>query len=166
MGPATSTDTSHYRSLYCIGEHAPTYWNNDNDSWSGDVVLMSAGELAAFHTAFPNNNYSILALEDDDTACEIKTDRDLAAAFINAISVFSRDFKAAKDSLGFSGKTLTAAKSGWDLITAIASLIKTNDDLIGVAVANTVTGYATPNANWAWIGDNQARYGWVNLVIK
>ena len=166
MGPATSTDTSHYRSLYCIGEHARTYWNNDNDSWSGDVVLMSADEMAAFHTVFPNNNYSILALEDDDTACEIKTDNDYAAAFVNAISVFSKNYKAAKDSLGVNGRTLNAARAFWSLVQAVASMIKTNDDLIGVAIANSTTGLSSPNANWAWIGDNQARYGWVNLVMK
>ena len=166
MGPVSATDTTHYRSLACIGEYGRPYWDDNNDTWSGDVVLMDPTALAAFHKAFPNSNYSILALEDDDTACEIKTDRNLAAAFISAISQFSHDYKAAKDSLGANGKTVNAARSLWALISAVASLIKTNDDLIGLAVANSVTGYSSPDANWAWIGDNGARYGTVKLELR
>jgi len=166
MAPVSQTDTINYRTLYCIGADGVRYWNNDNDSWTGDLVLMTPPELDQFHTVFPMNNYSILAIEDDDTPCEIKIDRDRAAAFINAISRFTGDMKAAKDSIGLNGKTLKAGKSGWDLITAIANFFKTNDDMIGVAVANSVTGFYSSSANWAWIGESANRYGWVRLEMR
>jgi hypothetical protein len=166
MGPVSPTDTFNYRTLYCIGEHSAKYWDNDNDSWSGNVVLMNAPELYAFHTTFPNNNYSVLAIEDDDTSCEIRVDRDLLSGVINGVSQLSHDYKAAKDSIGLNGKSITAAKSAWNLIAAIAAFFKTNDDMIGIAVANSITGAYSPYANWAWIGSGTSRYGWVKLELK
>ncbi|HET7042542.1 MAG TPA: hypothetical protein VFI13_11005, partial [Gemmatimonadales bacterium] len=69
-------------------------------------------------------------------------------------------------SVGFNHPTLNAARSLWAFLTAVASVIKTNDDLIGIAVANSVTGYYSPDANWAWIGENSSRTGWVNLEMR
>ncbi|HVX89508.1 MAG TPA: hypothetical protein VG940_11305 [Gemmatimonadales bacterium] len=166
MAPKSATDTIDYRTLYCIGEHGVRYWNNDNDSWRGDVVLMTAQELDAYHTAFPNNDYSILAVEDDDTSCEIRVDKDIIANFIGAVSRAYADYKGARDTTSSSGGTVKPKKSGWDLIAALIDLIKTNDDVIGIAVANSITGYYSADANWAWIGENATRYGWVKLELR
>ncbi|HET7041642.1 MAG TPA: hypothetical protein VFI13_06475, partial [Gemmatimonadales bacterium] len=46
MAPVSATDTAHYRSIACIGEHGSPYWDDNADTWSGDVVLMDAGALA------------------------------------------------------------------------------------------------------------------------
>ncbi len=166
MAPVSPADTSHYRTLYCVGEHSPKYWNNDNDSWSGDVVLMTPPELYAYHAAFPNNNYSVLAVEDDDTSCEIRVDRDRLSSLINSVSQAYANYKAAKDSIGLNGKTVNAARSAWGVIAAVANFFRTNDDMIGIAVANSITGLYSANADWAWIGDNANRYGWVKLELK
>ena len=167
MAPVSQTDTIHYRTLYCIGESgADRYWNNDNDRWDGDLVLMSAAQLDAYHTTFPRNNFSIMAIEDDDTSCEIKVERDLIGPVIDGISRLTGDYKAARDSIGLNGKTLTAAKSGWDLLGAITTLIKTNDDLIGIAIANSVTGATSSAGNWAWIGEGGNRFGWVKFETR
>ena len=166
MAPVSQTDTTHYRTLYCIGEHGIRYWNNDNDSWSGDEVLMTPQELEAYHTAFPRNNYSVLAIEDDDTACEIRVDQDRLSALIRAVSQAYANYKAARDSLGLNSKTIDAARAAYTVIAAIANFFKTNDDMIGIAVANSITGFYSPNANWAWIGENANRYGFVKLELK
>jgi len=166
MAPASQTDTLHYRTLYCIGESGHRVWNNDNDGWSGDVTLMTAAELDAFHTSFPLNHYSILAIEDDDGACEIKIDRDLFGDLAKAIMTNYGDLKGVRDSIGLNNKTLKAAKSAWNVITAIANFFKTNDDMIGIAVANSVTGYYSEASNWSWIGSGLNRYGGVKLELR
>lgn len=166
MAPVSQTDTTHYRTLYCIGEHSAKYWNNDDDSWTGDVVLMTPQELYAYHSAFPNNNYSVLAIEDDDTSCEIRVDRDRLSAMISAVSGAYANYKAARDSLGLNNKTVNAARAAYNLIVAVANWFKTNDDMIGIAVSNSITGVYSPNANWSWIGENANRYGFVKLELK
>ena len=166
MAPVSQTDTIHYRTLYCIGEHGDRYWDNNNSSWRGDVTLMSPEQLYAFHAAFPRNNFSVFAIEDDDTPCEIKVDKDRLAAMIAAASRAYNDYKGARDSIGLNGKTVVAGKSGYDFLRAIAAFFKTNDDAIGIAFANTVTGYYSPEANWAWIGEGANRFGWVKLELR
>lgn len=166
MAPKSATDTINYRTLYCIGEHGVRYWNNDNDSWRGDVVLMTPQELDAYHAAFPNNNYSVTAVEDDDTACEIRVNKDIIGNFVRAVSNAYADYKGMRDTTSANGGTVQPKKSGWDLIAALIDIIKTNDELIGIALANSVTGYYSADANWSWIGENAVRYGWVKLELR
>ncbi|HTK55702.1 MAG TPA: hypothetical protein VL295_02680 [Gemmatimonadales bacterium] len=166
MAPKSPTDTINYRTLYCIGEYGDRYWDNNNDSWRGDVVLMTAPELDAYHAAFPKNDYSVMAVEDDDTSCEIRVNKDIIGNFVSAVSNAYADYKGMRDTTSTSGNGVKPKKSGWDLIAALIDLIKTNDELIGIALANSVTGYASDVANWAWIGENANRYGWVKLELR
>ena len=166
MGPVSQSDTVHYRTLYCIGEHGTTYWDDNANTWTGDVVLMGPNELDAFHTAFPLNNFSILAIEDDDTACEIKVDQDRFTAMVDAGARAYSGYEAARDSIGLNGKSVVAAKASYDFLKAVANFFKTNDDPIGVAYANAVTGFYSANANWSWIGESANRYGFVKLELR
>ena len=166
MAPNSQSDTTRYRTLYCIGEHSTKYWDTNEDSWRGDVVLMSPQELDAFHTAFPLNNYSILAIEDDDTECQIRVDQDRFTAMVDAGARAYNDYKGARDSLGLNSKTVVAAQSSYDFLKAVANFFKTNDDAIGVAYANTVTGYYSAVGNFSWIGDGANRFGWVKLELR
>jgi hypothetical protein len=166
MGPVSRADTLHYRTMYCIGEHGERYWNNNNDSWRGDVVLMSPEQLSAFHYAYPQNNFSIFAIEDDDTSCEIKVDQDRFSAMVDAGSRAYNDYKGARDSLGLNAKTVVAGKAAYDFLKAVANWFKTNDDAIGLAYANTITGYYHPDGNFAWIGEGANRFGFVKLELR
>jgi hypothetical protein len=169
LAPRSQTDTINYRTLYCIGENAGNrYWNNDDQTWRGDVVLMTWTEMQGFHYAFPASNYSVMALEDDDGACVIKVDRDLMGNFLGSLSTFTRDYKAARDEPGVGGRELEAGKSGFDLFVSLGDLIQTNDEIVGIAVANSVTGYAHAEAEWAWIGGGSTltRNGWAGLVLR
>jgi hypothetical protein len=169
LAPRSQTDTGNYRTLYCIGENSGhRYWNNDSDTWRGDIVLMSWAELQAYHTAYPANNYSVLALEDDDGPCEMRVDRDLAGNFLSALSTAYQDYKAARDEPGVNGRELKAGKSGYDLFTMLGDLIQTNDEIVGMAVANSVSGYIHSEAEWSWIGGGTrlTRHGWAGLVLR
>lgn len=166
LGPVRPGETLQYNTFWCIGEHGNTRWDTNETSWRGDVTLYDQAQLNRFHELYPNQNFSILALEDDDTSCQIRVNRDNEEAFVGAVSDFSNDWKAARDNVGLNEKTVSAARSLWILIEAAINLIKTNDDLIGVAVANTVSGYKNPEANWSFIGYNKGRYGWINLEMR
>lgn len=166
LGPTTAGSNTQYNTLWCIGEHGNTPWDLNETSWQGDVVLYTQSQLDAFHARYPGQNFSLLALEDDDTSCQVKVDNDHMTQFVNAVNAFSSAFKGAKDNIGANGKTIDAVRALWALITSAINWIKTNDDLVGVAVANTVTGYSNPAANWSFIGYGQGRYGWINLEMR
>src|SRR2546427_1244414 len=74
LGQKGTTD-----SLYdyqCAGEQAGgpyTFDQNDLD-WSGNVLLFSEQQLEQYNAAHPGQNVRVFAVEDDDTACQIKTD--------------------------------------------------------------------------------------------
>jgi len=52
------------------------------------------------------------------------------------------------------------------IIRAIASLITTNDDLVGNAVESAVAGEYYPGANWVVKGEGNVTNGWLNLVVR
>ena len=62
----------------CAGEHAggPYTFDQNNLDWSGSVLLFSKSQLDQYNAAHPNQNVRAFVVEDDDTACQIKTDTD------------------------------------------------------------------------------------------
>lgn len=166
LGPNATGDNKTYHTLWCVGEHGDSYWDLNGTTWTGDLMLYSQTQLNAFHAKYPDQNFSILALEDDDTSCQVKVDNANMGAFVTAVNNFSSQYKGAKDNIGLNGATISAVKALWSLIAEAINWIKSNDDLIGVAIANSVTGYTHPSANWAFIGYDQARQGWIRLDLK
>ena len=74
LGQKNGTDS--LMSYQCAGEHAGgpyTFDQNDLD-WSGNVLLFSKTQLDQYNAAHPNQNVRVFVVEDDDTACQIKTD--------------------------------------------------------------------------------------------
>ena len=173
LGPNSTTDTTTARSFQCIGERAAYgyRWNMDShQSWSGTVQLFSSAQLAAFEFAYPGRGFLVMALEDDDGACVIKADRDLAGAFLRATRQAYADYNGAKDKpvLTPDGleRLLKAGKTGTSLIAAIASLIKTNDEIIGIAIADSVAGRAHTRGNWVVQNKDLQTNGWLKLELR
>ena len=52
------------------------------------------------------------------------------------------------------------------ILKAVASLIKTNDELVGNAVESAVVGVSYPGANWIVKGESNKTNGWINLVMR
>jgi hypothetical protein len=150
----------------CAGEHQPGsyYWDGDTD-WSGSVLLFSQTELNNYHLAHPGETLRLVALEDDDTSCQIKVGQDRWATFVASIGPLYRDMTGATDS-GNVKKYLTAAKSLRNFLSAIGSLIKTNDDLIGTALEDRVVGEFHPGYNWILRADNNVTNGYINLEMR
>ena len=178
MGPAAKGDNTNLVSFQCVGEHAasPYSWNTDDKTWTGSQLLFSKAQIDAMNVAHKGVPFTIMAYEDDDTACQIKSDADRASKLFAAIGVLTKDFKSAK---GLEGK-LEAAPSLFKLLAAIYSFLTTADDIIGVVVSDAVTGRVhagrpsgrCARRQWAdasrslpdrWNHRQTRRYGWQDL---
>src|SRR5207237_9209441 len=72
----------------CAGEKQPapyTFDQNDLD-WSGRVMLFSKAQLDAYNAKHPGQNVRVFVVEDDDTACEIKADRDILGNLFKSVN--------------------------------------------------------------------------------
>jgi len=165
LGQKGTTD-----SLYdyqCAGELAGgPYTCDQNDlDWSGNVLLFSKTQLDQYNAAHPNQNIRVFVVEDDDTACQIKTDPNRFQHLIDVVDSTYGRLTSGNDSSTFIPKYFGRAKSAYNIFRALASLIKTDDDLVGNAVEDQVVGATYPGFNWFVKGDNNITNGWINLVV-
>ncbi len=171
MGPRSQSDTSVVVSYQCIGEYAggAYTWDSNDRTWSGNVMLFSDAQLASFETAYPETSFLIYAVEDDDTACVIKTNGDREKAVLHALETAVNSYKGARGTptLSVDGirRQLEAGKSGVDFIDALVSFIKTQDEAIGFAVADSVAGRSHHTGNWVILNQDLAPAGWLRLNI-
>ncbi len=152
----------------CAGEHAGgpyTFDQNDLD-WSGSVLLFSKTQLDQYNAAHPNQNIRVFVVEDDDTACQIKTDPNQFQHLIDVVDSTYGRLTSGNDSSRIIPKYFGRAKSAYNIFRALANLIMTNDDLVGNAVEDQVVGATYPGFNWFVKGDNNITNGWINLVVN
>ena len=165
LGQKGTTD-----SLYdyqCAGEHAGgpyTFDQNDLD-WSGNVLLFSKTQLDQYNAAHPNQNLRVFVVEDDDTACQIKTDVGRAERLFKVVDSVYNNLTGGNDSSTAVVKAYKYAKAARSFWQAIASFFKTNDDVVGTAVEDDIVGATYPGYNWFVKGDNNITNGWINLVM-
>jgi hypothetical protein len=162
LGQKGATDS--LTSYQCAGQRAssPYYFNQDGTDWSGSVLLFSATQIASYNAAHPNQNFRVFFVEDDDTPCTIKTDRNLLGDLFTALDAAYDNLTAGNDSTGSFRRAAALQK----LFVAVASLIQTNDDVVGNAVEDAVVGSTYPGFNWVVKGGDDVTNGWVNLVIQ
>ena len=151
----------------CAGEHAggPYYFDQNDLDWSGRVMLFSKQQLDQYNAAHPNQNMRVFVVEDDDTACEIKTDPTRFQHLVTVVDSAYKLITSGNDSSWSAIKVFGRARSAYNIWRALASLIKTNDDLVGNAVKDDVVGQSYPGYNWFVKGDNNITNGWINLVM-
>jgi hypothetical protein len=152
----------------CAGEKQPTpyYFDQNELDWSGNVMLFSTVQLDAYNAAHPGQNIRVFVVEDDDTACEIKADKNLLNDAIRAIDGAYKAITAGNDSSTLGTKVYKRASAFQKLWAAIASLINTNDEIVGNAVEDVVVGISYPGYNWIVKGPNNVTNGWINLQMK
>jgi hypothetical protein len=142
----------------------------NSSNWSGSAQVFTVAQMDAFQQTYPGKAYLVFALEDDDGACQIRTDEDRAATMLRALSQAYKDYKAIKDIKVMTPdgivRTLKAAQSGSDLLNAVYNFIKTNDDIIGFAVADSVAGRMSSIGHWVVLDKNLNANGWLNLEVK
>jgi hypothetical protein len=167
LGQSGSTDS--LKSYSCAAEPVSGYYRFDQNSldWSGNVLLINQTQLNSYKTAHPNQNLRVFVVEDDDTSCQIKVDPARFSNLVKAVEAAYPTLTGGQD--GTSGtlqRIWKRANAIQKLIKALASLIKTNDELIGNAVESIVVGESYANSNWIIKGDGNKTNGWIKLVMK
>jgi hypothetical protein len=149
----------------CIGEHqpAPYYFDQNTLDWAGSVLLFSQAQLDQYHTAHPNQNVRVFVVEDDDTACQIKTDAPDVFAVVDSLN---RWRTAGTDTTTVTGKAFNPATPLQRLLALAASLINTNDELVGNAVADSVAGEYHSGFNWIVRDAVNRTNGWITLEMR
>jgi hypothetical protein len=152
----------------CAGEKqpAPYYVDQNGLDWSGSVMLFNQTQLDAYNAAHPGQNVRVFVVEDDDTACEIKANRDIISNLFKAVDGAYKAVTAGNDSSNTIVKLFKQANAFQKLWAAIAAFFNTNDELVGTAVASEVTGISYPGYNWLVKGENNATNGWIALQMK
>ena len=165
LGQAGTSDS--LKDYQCAGEkQAAPYWFDQNSpTWSGNVLIMSQAQLDAYRQQHPGQSLRVVVVEDDDTACQIKTDVGRAERLFKVVDSVYHDLSAGNDSSSTLVRAYKYAKGAKSLWQAITSFFKTNDDLVGTAVEDDIVGTTYPGYNWFVKGDNNVTNGWINLVM-
>jgi hypothetical protein len=155
-------------SYQCAGEHAggPYAFDQNGKDWTGSVLLFSATQIAQYNAGHPNQNLRVFFVEDDDTACQIKVDPGRVNKLFSDIEAAYPGLSGGNDSSNVIAKWYRRARSGQTILTSIASLIKTNDEMIGNAVEDVVVGTFYPGFNWFVKTESNITHGWVKLEMK
>jgi hypothetical protein len=167
LGQSGATDS--LRDYQCAGEPAGGYYRFDQNalSWSGSVLLFSQSQLNSYKTAHPNQNFRVVALEDDDTGCVIKFDANRFKNLILTIQAQYPNLTGAKDTTGSNLiRFVKRANALQKILSAAYSFITTQDDLIGNALEDVVVGQFYPGANWIVKGEGNVTNGWIKLQMK
>ena len=156
-------------SYACAGEPAAGYYRFDQNGldWSGSVLLISQTQLESYRRGHPNQNLRVFFVEDDDGPCQIRTDPARFSKLVRSVEAAYPHLTGGRDSTsGGLQKFWKRANAIQQIIRALASVIKTDDELIGNAVESAVVGESHPNSNWIIKGESNRTNGWVRLVMK
>lgn len=167
LGQSGATDS--LRDYQCAGEPAGGYYRFDQNSltWTGSVLLFSQSQLNSYKAAHPNQNFRVIALEDDDTGCVIKFDSNRFKNFIGAIQTQYPNLTGAKDTTSSTLiRYVKRANALQKILSAAYSFITTQDDLIGNAIEDVVVGQFYPGANWIVKGEGNVTNGWIKLQMR
>jgi hypothetical protein len=154
-------------SYQCAGEHAggPYTFDQNGRDWSGRVLLFSKQQIDFYNGLHPESNIRVFVVEDDDTACQIKTDPDRFQKVVYQVDSAYNRYTSGNDSSTVIRKYYGFARSAYQIFQALASWIKTNDELVGNAVEDRIVGEFYPGFNWFVKGENNVTNGRINLVM-
>lgn len=166
LGQKGATDS--LTAYQCAGGQAagPYYFDQNGKDWTGSVLLFSGTQIASYNAAHPNQNFRVFFVEDDDTACLIKANKDLMGELLKAVDGAAKALAAGNDSSNKYVKAFKRASGLQKAWSSLASFIKTNDELVGNAVEDDVVGVFYPGYTWIVKGNSNVTNGWVNLEIR
>jgi hypothetical protein len=167
LGQSGTTDS--LTSYQCVGEHAGGAYAFDQNAldWTGSVLVFSQTQLNSYKAAHPNQTVRILALEDDDGACQIRLDGDRFKAFQSALQNAYPNLTGGKDSSTSTlAKIFKRANALQRILRAAYSWITSQDDLIGNAIEDSVVAEYHAGFNWIVRGENNVTNGWLKLQMR
>jgi hypothetical protein len=165
LGQSGASDS--LKDYQCAGANAGSPYNFDQNDldWRGSVLLFSQSQLNSYRTTHPNQNFRIIALEDDDTGCVIKFD---AGRFRNLLATLQAQYPSltgAKDTTSGLVRFVKRANALQKILSAAYSFITTQDDIIGNAIEDVVAGEFRSGANWIVKGESNQTNGWLKLEM-
>jgi hypothetical protein len=166
LGQSGTSDS--LKDYQCAGGAASSYYRFDQNSltWTGSVLLFSQTQLNNYKSAHPNQNFRVVALEDDDTGCAIKFDANRFKNLISTVQTQYPNLTGSKDTATTIVKYVKRANALQKILAAAYSFITTQDDLIGNAIEDVVVGVSYPGANWIIKGESNVTNGWIKLEMR
>jgi hypothetical protein len=166
LGQSGASDS--LTSYQCVGQHAGGYYafDQNNLDWTGNVLLFTQSQLSAYKTAHPNQNVRILAIEDDDGACQIRLDGNRFKTFQTALQNAYPNLTGGKDSTSGLTRIFKRANALQRILRAAYSWLTSQDDLIGNAIEDSVVGEYRSGANWIVRGESNVTNGWLKLQMR
>ena len=130
-------DKTYGADLACAGEKQTDIYrkfNQDSRTWSGEVLLFNKSQITNYNTAYGTQGFNVMLWEDDDTACTIKTDKDIRQTLqaVGALVGATATLITMPDSAGV-GQWLKTAGAFIGALYASASWLLSNDDFLGTA---------------------------------
>lgn len=165
LGQYGSSDSLTTYQCIAAGAVGPYTWDMNSKDWTGNVLLFSQRQLNDYKAQHPDHNFRIFALEDDDTACQIRFDDDRFNNLARELNAAYSYRTGARDSLSGITKTLRDAKTIEKLLRSLYSFFKSHDDQIGNAIEDDVAAEFIPGANWLVKGENRVTNGYLNLEM-
>jgi hypothetical protein len=167
LGQSGATDS--LTSYQCVGEHAGSPYAFDQNAldWSGNVLVFSQTQLNSYRAAHPSQNIRLLALEDDDGACQIRLDNNRFKTFMSVLQAAYPNLTGGKDSsLSTIARIYKRANALQRILKTAYSWITSQDDLVGNAIEDTVVGEYHTGFNWVVRGENNVTNGWLKLQMR
>jgi hypothetical protein len=167
LGQSGSSDS--LTDYQCAGEPASGFYRFDQNSlsWSGSVLLFTQTQLSNYKAAHPNQNFRVIALEDDDTGCQIKFDANRFKNMQATINAQYPNLTGSKDTSSSAlGKYIKRANALQKILRSVYSFITTQDDMIGNAIEDVVVGQFVAGANWIVKGEGNVTNGWLKLEMR
>ena len=147
--------------LSCVGEHAggPYAWDQNELDWTGAVPLLTEADRLAYEKLRPGGVIRIVAWEDDDEPCVVRTDSGQLATLLRNLDTVYRSWTSGKvEPHLFRG--IKAAPSVFNLAKSVRNFITTSDDFIGNAVETSIAGWGPGGANWLLKTEGARTTGW------
>ena len=167
LGQSGASDS--LTSYQCVGEHGGVPYAFDQNAldWTGNVLVFSQTQLNGYKAAHPNQNLRLLAIEDDDGACQIRLDGNRFKAFQSALQANYPNLTGGKDStINTLTRIYKRANALQRILKAAYSWITSQDDLIGNAIEDSVVGEYHAGFNWVVRGENNVTNGWLKLQMR
>jgi hypothetical protein len=156
------------KSYQCAGAQAggPYTFDQNEKTWSGSVLLFSQAQIDAYRAAHPGQALRVFVVEDDDGACQIKTDSTRVAQLFKDLQAVYGAWTAGRDSTLFGVKNWKKATSLLAFLKSFWSVITTQDDVVGNAIEDAVAGEFYPGANWVVKGEHTVTNGAIRLEMR
>jgi hypothetical protein len=171
LGQKGTTDS--LTKYQCIGERAtgPYFFDQDGLDWRGNALLFSQAQLDAFKQQHPGQAVRLFFMEDDDTSCEIRNSPMTLQKLIGDVDAATRGLSGGRDTTtagsdGVFRKVYKYANVVQRLYSLVASLLNSNDDLIGNAVEDATIGVSYPGYNWVLKAENGTTNGWISVQMR